>query len=365
MVARWLVVAVAAGCASVPPSPEERTLLEVDETTGRTSTTSDAPMQFTLQFADRGIRMPSSIQLDGVNRVAPGECPRESGIGIGLFPAANASAPGLGGDEGSSVLEVDWAGPTIGRITITWSLPYECVTQQQLAQGESTFTVFPNGRIVRHDIATPSTTTLSVDTNPCGCGAETNFFFTSYWSFTPTPQVMPDGSPMVDGATAGCAVYSNHMIGVAWPDTDTRVLAEPAMSSFVHDWAKDSPTLAPDQREVTSAIMLSEETTPAKCADVIADLDDFPITVAGSQVITDDSGIYLDTRDHSDPVTITTSRRLPRGFAVSLNVGDFAEVTRSPERDDGWFATQDDDGSTVFWFRDGLNVGESITIDPQ
>jgi hypothetical protein len=349
----------------VPPSPEERVLLEVNTAAGRVSTTSDAPIQFTLQFADRGVRMPQSIVLDGVNRVAPGACPREAGIGIGLFPAANASAPGLGGDEGSSVLEFDWTGPTLARATVTWSLSYECVTVQQQARGASTFTVFPNGRIVRHDVATPSTTMLTVDGNPCGCDAATNFFFTSYWSFTPTPQVMPDGTPMLDGATAGCAVYSNHMIGVAWPDTDTRVLNETPMSSFVHDWATDSPTLPPDERELTSAIVLSKETAPAKCADVVADLDDFPILVAGSQVITDESGVYIDTREHSDPVAITTTRRLPRGFAVSLNVGDFAEVTRSPPKDDGWFATQPDDGPTVFWFRDGLAVGESIVIDPR
>jgi hypothetical protein len=364
MVARWLVVAVAAGCATVPPGPQDRVLLEVDSTTGLVATTDEAPIQFSLEFAERGVRMPQSIVLDGVNRVAPGECPRESGIGIGLFPAANASAQGLGGDAGSSVLEVDWSGPTLARITVEWSLPYECVTVQQTAHGTSTFTVFPNGRIVRHDVATPSTTMLTVDGNPCGCGAFTNFYFTSYWSFTPTPQVMPDGTPMVDGATAGCAVYSNHTIGVAWPDTDTRVLSD-GMSSFVHDWATDSPTLEPDEQEVTSAIVLSKETAPTRCGDVVADLDDFPIVVAGSQVITDESGVYIDTREHSDPVTITTPRRLPRGFAVSLNVGDFAEVTRSPERDDGWFATQPDDGPTVFWFRDGLGVGESITIDPR
>jgi len=363
-VARWLVLAGAAGCASVPPSPEERTLLEVDSTTGRVSTTSDAPLQFTIQFADRGVRMPQSIVLDGVNRVAAGSCPTESGIGIGLFPAANASAPGLGGDSATSTLDVDWSGPTIARITVDWTLPYECVLTQQTAHGTSTFTIFPNGRIVRHDVATPSTTLLTNDGNPCGCGAQTNFFFTSYWSFSLAQAVMPDGSPMVDGALAGCAVYSNHTIGVAWPDGATRLLTE-SYSAFVHDWATDSPTLPPTQRELTSAILLSNQTAAARCGDVVADLDDFPINVGGSQVVTDDSGVYVDTRTHRDPVTITAPRRLPRGFAVSLDVGDFAEVTRSPEKDDGWFATQTDNGRVVFWFRDGLGVGETITIDPR
>jgi len=364
MVARWLVVAVAAGCAAVPSSPADRQLLDVDSTTGRVSTTSEVPIQFTIQFADRGVRMPQSIVLDGVNRVASGSCPTEAGIGIGLFPAANASAPGLGGDEASSTLDVDWSGPTLARVTIDWTLPYTCVNAVQQAHGTSTFTIFPNGRIVRHDIATPSTTMLRVDGTPCGCGAETNFYFTSYWAFSSAQNVMPDGTPMVDGARAGCAVYPNHTIGLAWPDTDTRLLTD-GMSAFVHDWATDSPTLAPNQRELVSAIILSNETAPARCGLVVADLDDFPITIAGSQVITDESGIYVDNRTHNDPVTITAPRRLPRGFAVSLDVGDYAEVTRTPEKDDGWFATQTDNGHVVFWFRDGLGVGESITIDPR
>jgi len=197
MVARWLVVAVAAGCASVPPSPQDRQLLDVDSTTGRVLTTANAPIQFSIQFADRGARMPQSIVLDGVNRVASGSCPTEAGIGIGLFPAANVSAPGLGGDDATSSLDVEWSGPTLARISIGWALQYECVTVQQQAHGTSTFTIFPNGRIVRHDVATPSTTTLTVDGHPCGCGAETNFFFTSYWSFS---------SALVHSFSAGGAV---------------------------------------------------------------------------------------------------------------------------------------------------------------
>ena len=365
MVVRWLVVAVAAaGCANVPPDPRDLRLLDVNEAIGLVSSTDRAPLNFSMQFASGGVRMPQSLSIDGVNRLIEGRCPNQGGIGIAVYPAFNASAPLLGGATASSTLTFDMTGPAVARAKVDWTAAFECNLAQRQAKGTSTFTIFPNGRIVRHDIATPSTTMLRVDGTPCGCGAETNFYFTSYWAFSSAQNVMPDGTPMVDGARAGCAVYPNHTIGLAWPDTDTRLLTD-GMSAFVHDWATDSPTLAPNQRELVSAIILSNETAPARCGLVVADLDDFPITIAGSQVITDESGIYVDNRTHNDPVTITAPRRLPRGFAVSLDVGDYAEVTRTPEKDDGWFATQTDNGHVVFWFRDGLGVGESITIDPR
>jgi hypothetical protein len=365
MVARWVVAAAAAtGCVPVPDRPSDAALLTVNAAAGQVASTGSAPIQFSLSFAASGVRMPESLFLDGVDRVAPGTCPTEAGIGIGVYPAFNASSPMRGGDEATSTLVFDWEGPTIAKARVTWNRSYQCVGRNQDASGTSTFTIFPNGRIVRHDAATPSTTQLSVDSNPCGCASDTSFYFTAYWSFTLTQNVAADGSPLMDGAPSGCAVYPNHMIGVAWPDTDVRILSGNGSSAFVHDWASGALTLPPNQREVTSAIILSEQTAPTSCGDVLADLDDFPIMVSGVSVSTDDSGVYADDRRHTDPAVISTPRRLPRGFAISLRVGDYGEVTRSPELGGAWYATQRDGDRTLFWFRDGLGVGETISIDP-
>jgi hypothetical protein len=271
----------------------------------------------------------------------------------------------LGGDNASSTLTVDMAGPAVARVKIDWTVPFTCALAQQQAQGTSTFTIFPNGRIVRHDVATPTMNMLTVDTNPCGCSAESNFYFTSFWGLARAQNANPDGSPFTDGATAGCAVYSNHMIGLTWPDGHTRVITENGISAFIYEWVTDSMTLPPDERELTSAILLSEETAPAKCGDVLADLDDFPIMIAGSSVVTDDSGIYVDGRQHTGPVVISAQRRVPHGFAVALDVGGLAEISRSPAVDGDWYGIQADGDRTVFWFRDGLGVGETISIDPR
>ena len=366
MVVRWLVVAVAAaGCAKVPPDPRDARLLDVNEGSGLVSSTDRAPLNFSLQFAGSGARMPQSLSIEGTNRLAEGRCANQGGIGIAVYPAVLAAAPMLGGDTAASTLTFDMTGPAVARAKIDWTVPFECNLAQRQAKGTSTFTIFPNGRIVRHDVTTPTNVALSVDTNPCGCSSESNFYLTSYWAFMPAQNVNPDGSPFTEGMLSGCAVYGNHMIAVAWPDSHTRVITDNGVSEFTYEWVTDSMTLSPDQRELVSAIQLSKETAPARCADALADLDDFPITVGGSSIITDDSGIYIDNRPHTERVEISAPRRIPRGFAVALDVGGFGEITRNPPADGDWYGAQHDNGRTVFWFRDGLDVGQTIAIEPR
>jgi hypothetical protein len=366
MVVRWLVVAVAAaGCANVPPDPRDLRLLDVNEAIGLVSSTDRAPLNFSIQFASGGVRMPQSLSIDGVNRLIEGRCPNQGGIGIAVYPALNASAPLLGGATASSTLTFDMTGPAVARAKVDWTAAFECNLAQRQAKGTSTFTIFPSGRIVRHDITTPTNVALSVDTNPCGCSAESNFYLTSYWTFMLAQNVNPDGSPFTEGGLGGCTVYSNHMIALAWPDSHTRVITDNGAAEFTYEWVTDSMTLSPDERELVSAIQISKDTAPAKCADALADLDDFPIIVAGSSIVTDDSGIYIDNRHHTARVEISAPRRIPRGFAVALDVGGFGEITRSPPLDGDWYGAQHDNGRTVFWFRDGLDVGQTIAIEPR
>jgi hypothetical protein len=366
MAARWVVsTLLASACAAVPQNPLARDpLIDVDRTTGRVATRAAAPIQFVIELGDRDVRMPQSIFIDGIDRVASESCPTESGIGIGVFPALDAVAPMRGGPAATGGLVVDWAGPVIARLHVTWMTAYTCGGSQQ-ASGTSTFTIFPNGRIVRHDVATPSTTTLSVIAS-CGCGGSSPMSFTSFWAFTATQVVNPDGSPWSTGSPTGCAVYPNHTIGIAWSDSNTHVRQTSAISAFVHDWAADVTTLQPTQQEVFSAIILSKQTAAANCGGVLTDLDDFPITIAGAQISTDDGGVYTDARKHAGRVEITSLRVVPKGFTISLDVGEFAAVSRTPSvADDRWYAAQSDGTHTLFWFRDGLQVGQTIAIEPR
>jgi hypothetical protein len=318
-----------------------------------------------MELAASDVRMPQTLSVDGVDRLGHGTCPDESGIGVGVIPAFDAVPRALGGPAATGSIQVDLAGPTIARIEIAWTVPFTCSGPQQ-AEGSSTLTLFPNGRIVRHDVVTPSSTTLSLDGADCGCGIPSSFTLSELWTFTPGTAVLGDGSPWVDGSQAGCFVSPTGLVGVSWPDTTTRVHATSAITSFAFDWVAGASTLRPDQQSATSAILLSHATDASACGAAIADLDDFDFDLAGVSIKTDDSGIYVDSRPHTDPVVITTPQALPRGFAISLVIGEAATIERSPAPPDAaWYAVQPDGASSILWFRDGLQPGESITITPR
>ena len=269
MGARWVVFAVVAGaCAAKPANPIGGALLDVDRTTGRVSTTGAAPIQFSIEFADHGIRMPQSLFLGGVDRLGTDDCPFASGIGIGVFPALTAAAPQRNGADATSTLTVDWAGPVVARVEVAWSAPYTCSGGAQEADGTSRFTIFPNGRIVRYDIAKPSTTMLVRDGAACGCGADSDLGFMTFWTFTHVTAVDRAGAPWADGAQAGCAIYPDHTIGVAWPDGSTILGETAATSAFAYTWTANSATLAAEQQHLTSAILLSDQTSAATCSRI-------------------------------------------------------------------------------------------------
>src|SRR5262249_2794699 len=142
-----------------------------------------APMSFAIELADHGVRMPQSLFIDSVDRLGTETCPVDSGVGIGVFPALDAVAPQRGGPDATGTIQVVWPGPVVGRVEVTWSTTYDCSGGSQQANGTSRFTIFPNGRVVRYDVATPSTTMLVQDGGSCGCGGQSNYGFSTFWAF--------------------------------------------------------------------------------------------------------------------------------------------------------------------------------------
>ncbi|MEO7732757.1 MAG: hypothetical protein ABIY55_17435 [Kofleriaceae bacterium] len=373
---RWLVVVAAAGaCVPVPPfrddaqpmPPQQAVLLNVNRETGETASTSDAPILYAVRFSDRGVRMPEAIIVEGEDVLQSGVCPYESGVGITVYPMFSAS-PGYVGTDPLNTLSVDWAGPVIARVTVGWSSKYTCNGAVQEASGTSTFTMFPNARIVRHDTAKPATSALVIDGVQCGCLKDDNFNFSSFWAFQPTTQtVLRDGTAWTDGTSAlGCAVYPHHTIGVGFSDpTHARLFTGTGAAAFTYDWEHTATTLPRDERQTTTAILLSKETQVSRCGDVTAELLDPQITIGGVQIGTDDSGIYPGPARQTTPYQIRSPVPLPRGFAVSLDLGAVPVVESSSPVTGAWYAAQVEGDRVLLWFRDGLAVGETITIDPR
>ena len=367
---RWLVVVAAVGaCVPVPPFlGEQAPLLNVNRETGEVASTTGAPILYVVKFADHGVRTPEAIIVEGVDVLRGGTCPFEGGVGITVYPALSAGAPALGGSDATGTFTVEWAGPVIGRVVVTWRSMYTCNGSGQAAAGTSTFTMFPNGRIVRSDVAKPSTTTLIIDGGDCGCSNDDNYNFSSFWSFQPAQTVLPDGNAWTDSTSAlGCAVYPGHTVGIGFSEpSHARIFAGMGAAAFVYDWAHSVTTLAPDERQTTSAIVLSKETQASRCGEVTADLADPPITIGTAAGISSDAnGIYPGPARQTARYQISSPARLPRGFAVSLDLGAVPVVERSPPAAGAWYAAQAEGDRILLWFRDGLAVGETITIDPR
>jgi hypothetical protein len=222
---------------------------------------------------------------------------------------------------------------------------------------------------VRHDAARPSTTTLTIDGNPCGCNTDDKFNFSSFWSFQPAAQtVVPGGAAWSDATSAlGCAVYADHTIGVGFSElSHTRLSPVAEISAFVYDWAHDATTLDPSERQTTSAILLSKETQASRCGEVTADLADPPITIGNTAgILSDANGVYPGPARQATSYTISSPVRIPAGFAVSLDLGAVPVITRTPAMEGDWYAAQAQDGRILVWFRDELAAGDTISIVPQ
>jgi len=278
-------------------------------------------------------------------------------------------ASGLNGSMGTSQLTVVMAGPAVARVRVDWTMPYTC-QGAQVASGTTTFTLFPTGRIVRTDaIAAPSTTHLGVTPAgaECGCTSDTpSYDVETFWAFRPGTDVDASGAPATSsGDATGCTLYANDgaAIAVSWGDRTTRI---PTTSTYVKDFVQDVPTLDPAPVALTSAIQLAASGT-VTCAQLLAGLVDPDLLIAGSHVQTDETGIFRVDGALTDAFAITTTQHVPAGFAVSLALDPHAVLTSSAAPTGAWYTAQIDptDGHTILYFRDALEPGDSIAVEPR
>ena len=360
-----------AGCANPGDPPVEPDPITVDAIGGRISVTAPS---YTMEFASTGILMPEHLIVEGVDVLGIDGCNAENRVGVSTYPATNASA-GEQGIASRSTIERLLEGPLIAKIRVTYEVDYLCPGAQTLA-GETLFTMFPNGRIVREDRdVTPSTSKLGLST-PCGChdsDPPSNLFFTSFWAFDPdgATEVDSDGDATTGGLSQACTIYDDRAIGVAWSGDTTRIRPNRA-SAHVFTWVADSATLDTTPQSVFSAIEISTEGgPPSRCGDILADLADPPIRI-GDVVLgsTGVDGIYRDEVVHDTRFEIATAGDpIPPSFAVSLDLAGASHVafTRDPPVEGEIALIQRDPASdrVLVVFPHALQGDERITIEPR
>lgn len=195
--------ALGSACLEVPPYAGP---VEVRYFTDDDGGITVAPLnEIQLHFAGGGFHLPDKL-LIGTRDVmghATSPCWGESGTGFAVMPMPRISGDLLNGgvtpinDDHENDLHVVMPGPAVVQLKVTWSTRWNftgtdgstCSTNaMHTSSGSSTFTVFPDDHIVRHDVLTevnPDAERLM--TGRCTCApmpkAPDGFIPSSYWAF--------------------------------------------------------------------------------------------------------------------------------------------------------------------------------------
>src|SRR5690606_17232154 len=117
-------------------------------------------------------------------------------------------------------------GPAVVQVKLEWATSFGC-DNTRTPGGTSTFTVFPEGRIARHDtVVDPISTPISP--SPCACGAGGNglFHVSTFWTlarerfselrYGTNREQLPAQGAVVTNYAASCVGGDGYQVGVAW-----------------------------------------------------------------------------------------------------------------------------------------------------
>ncbi len=353
-----------------------------------------------LAFADETstVPMPTRLTLNDTNFLASREtCSIEDQSGIAMYPSFQMS-PGAGllNTPVHSLLRMV-TGPAYSQFRVNWRRSFTC-NVANVAEGETFFSVFPDGRIVRNDVVLPSNSPTPVNGTGCACqgAGGPDFFVTSFYAFERARIAqfarINQGfgafpGPVLPGELGGCfTLTSGGAVALYWDFVNselptpaptrlrsaTNLNAEPdhLVLSFIYDLhlgeiqqglnvgVRTTMVLDPDEDD---CIRLSNRT--------VAKADQPAIQITGaaapSTVIANGFGVYSDPMPHDGPVTITVGPAGPvaAGFAVTMFLPGTAISTNRPAGDVVW--QREGDGRFYIWFREGLSGAETITITPE
>jgi len=382
------------GCFDLPPYNPKTSVSYTEDKDGSTVVGSG----FALHFAGTGFHMPDKLLIDGVDVLghASQGCHAESEVGIQIAPTLRISADSAATPATNGLVPV-LRGPAAVQVKLDWGSQFSCKDTSSVApSGTTTFTVFPDGRIIRDD--------LLADPNPpsaqppvadvCDCDPlEMNingFTVSSYWTFaqdhfvnlyTPDQTVLPikDTQEITSPSTA-CMAGASSRVGFAWPATDQATIhGAGALLAFGRFNTIDNSMLdtfpwknslamfiEPGGNDCTTTLTRAAAyNTPAMSA--------LSINKGSSIFASLHDGIYGGAGDNSPPGVMLMTDQVELTGTVA---GSFAVWLRFPHAVDtlratianpmgAWYVPQRvADDSWIVWFRDALMPGQTITIKP-
>lgn len=396
-----------AGCLSKPELTPRDADVPVDASCtptqpgapGLQATSSSTPtvtwpggMQLRFGNPSQNIAMPDFFSLTGTNLLAqpqPSQCGTEDQAGAAIYPVFTASPTSLAADYAISTLDRIIVGPAYAEYTVHWARDFVCGGLTSRASGNTIFSLFPDGRIVRNDTITPTNVATTLDAS-CRCTPATMFFVTSYlalqrdqlaWLATegtaeaPVPTVdteivMRAGGCVVEGGGAPgrlAVVFEDPGL----PRGRIRSVGAGAAAElvFVHDLFS-GPALAANVSYGGRTTMLMSAASGRPCTQLLAaatatwpPISIGPTGSAGGIVNSTPQTVYVDPTEYAGPITVTASNGdVPPGLVISVRLPGTSITT---SRTDGVTWQREADGRFIVWFRNSITASEPITITPE
>lgn len=340
---------------------------------------------YVLRFPATSFHYPDQLHIGTADVLGTSTaCAEESLIGMVAFPMSRfASDSSAIPDQASATIIL--GGPVVSKVVVNWSQPLvpPCASSGAVT-GLSTFTLFPDGRLIRYDqLTTPSLMSQNCDCDGTGLG----FYLTSYVTFTPTVtitkqtgEVIPSSSgggtmldPLVCASANGWTIaIAEQLVGRVRDATGGGI----AVTSDID--GTGSTSLSAGTRGTLTAYQIGND----MCAKLLAPIAQF-MNVTGPQLHVQQTASGFDTtigtgRDGiyggddgmgnglptggPGALTLTTTDTIPPGWALWVSGLTFGQPSASPSRSGEWFKIQTVAGGSIIWFRDGLGAGDTITV---
>jgi hypothetical protein len=391
---------------------------------GAGASVSPTGSNITLHFASSGFQLPDQLQIDNTDVMghATSPCWGESGTGFAVMPMPRISGDPLDGGVMASIdskLQATMTGPVVVQLKTTWSTRWSfaastCSTDTaHIASGSSTFTVFPDGHIVRHDVlseANPNREQLMTDRCTCAAmpKAPNAFILSSYWAFNRAMFPMQFGGGD-DGAggdngpeeltlgssydvsspeTGVCFDGPNdqYQIATVWTLPPSSGASKPNAAAVgfdtvvSHDLQKPILSKLDFPWDVHGALFVERSNCTAALKRTLDYTMPQPLTISSSLGTTSKlpselDGIYGGDPgaggspgiDVSDGTTTLSGGPVSSSFVVWLRFPRSVIVPTATRAGAtvGWYEPQRiSDREWLVWVQDGLQPGEMITVQP-
>ena len=336
-----------------------------------------------------GVPMPRVLSLSGVNvlSTAGQVCEAEDRMGVAMYPVFQATAEATG-FVGMSLTKTV-TGPAFASWRVNWTHDLACGGPTNRAAGESRFAMFPDGRIVRTDIITPSLMGPVSVVNCLSCMPSSEFLVTSFTAFARSTLTAVQRAPgtvetavpatadeAVTNSDGGCIVDTNQArLAVLWDQrmpaatNTTRFRVVPGFGGapevvLVADLLRAPMVDTMQQRSIRTTMVMGAPNA-GSCSTLIARahaVQAFPtITIDGDQRSASPDGTYV-TGERGSTIQIhTLGSAVPPGFLVEARMPGTSLHTSRREEDVIWHH-EPATGTFYIFFKNGLGSDETISI---